>query len=230
MEGLAAKELPVRSGLRSSTAGAPSCSTGRTASRGCGRSSAAWTGGARPRSPCGRSSAGRAPAARPARTSLSSAQVASSSSRIGASRRKARAMASRWRWPPDSFTPRSPTIVSKPSDSAAMKSQPRSLRRRIHLVIGRVRACRSGCSRAPSGGTASRPAARPRSHRCRLSCVRSGDVLAVDQDARRRSRRGTAAAARARWTCPSPTGRPGPRARPARSAGGSRRSTDAAPG
>ena len=37
---------------------------------------------------------------------------ASSKTRIGASARKARAMATRWRSPPDSFTPRSPTRVS----------------------------------------------------------------------------------------------------------------------
>ena len=44
--------------------------------------------------------------------SVSSALVASSSSRIGASFRKARAMAMRWRWPPDSRAPASPTRVS----------------------------------------------------------------------------------------------------------------------
>jgi hypothetical protein len=41
----------------------------------------------------------------------SSALVASSRMRIGASRRKARAMAMRWRWPPESWSPRSPTSV-----------------------------------------------------------------------------------------------------------------------
>ena len=30
----------------------------------------------------------------------------------GAARNTARAMATRWRWPPDNVTPRSPTIVS----------------------------------------------------------------------------------------------------------------------
>ena len=44
--------------------------------------------------------------------SESSALVASSRIRIGASFRIARAMASRWRWPPESLTPRSPTSVS----------------------------------------------------------------------------------------------------------------------
>ena len=46
--------------------------------------------------------------------SASRADVASSSSRIGASLRMARAMAMRWRWPPDSVTPRSPICVAKP--------------------------------------------------------------------------------------------------------------------
>ena len=44
--------------------------------------------------------------------SLSRLDVASSRIRMGASARKARAIATRWRSPPDSFTPRSPTIVS----------------------------------------------------------------------------------------------------------------------
>ena len=50
--------------------------------------------------------------------SASSALVASSSSRIGASRTRARAMASRWRSPPESVLARSPSRVSKPSGSA----------------------------------------------------------------------------------------------------------------
>jgi hypothetical protein len=45
-------------------------------------------------------------------TSESSALVASSSSRIGAFLSITRAMATRWRWPPDSLMPRSPTRVS----------------------------------------------------------------------------------------------------------------------
>ncbi len=47
-----------------------------------------------------------------ASTSESSALVASSSSRMGASSSITRAMAMRWRCPPDSFTPRSPTWAS----------------------------------------------------------------------------------------------------------------------
>ena len=45
-------------------------------------------------------------------TSLSSAEVASSSTRIGASFSTTRAIAMRWRCPPESFTPRSPTCAS----------------------------------------------------------------------------------------------------------------------
>ena len=40
------------------------------------------------------------------------ADVASSRTRIGASLRRTRAMAMRWRWPPESLTPRSPTWAS----------------------------------------------------------------------------------------------------------------------
>ena len=44
--------------------------------------------------------------------SVSSADVASSRMRIGGSTSSARAIASRWRWPPDSRVPRSPRTVS----------------------------------------------------------------------------------------------------------------------
>ena len=47
-----------------------------------------------------------------ASTSLSSEEVASSSTRIGAFFRMTRAIAMRWRWPPESLTPRSPTWAS----------------------------------------------------------------------------------------------------------------------
>ena len=47
-----------------------------------------------------------------ASVSLSTAEVASSSTSTGGSLRMARAIDSRWRWPPDSFWPRSPTTVS----------------------------------------------------------------------------------------------------------------------
>ena len=46
--------------------------------------------------------------------SVSNAEVASSKIKIGAFFKIARAMAIRWRWPPDSKTPFSPTMVSNP--------------------------------------------------------------------------------------------------------------------
>ena len=55
--------------------------------------------------------------------SLSSAAVASSSSRIGASFKNARAMAMRCRWPPENLTPRSPTMVASPCGNVSTKSQ-----------------------------------------------------------------------------------------------------------
>ena len=57
-----------------------------------------------------------------ASVSLSTDEVASSSTRIGGSFSTARAMEIRWRCPPDSFWPRSPTMVSYPFGSPMMKS------------------------------------------------------------------------------------------------------------
>lgn len=54
---------------------------------------------------------------------VSSADVASSSMRIGGFLRMARAMAMRCFWPPDSCTPASPTHVLRPSGSCEMKWQ-----------------------------------------------------------------------------------------------------------
>ena len=52
----------------------------------------------------------------------STALVGSSSTRMGAFLRKARAMDMRWRSPPESVTPRSPTCVRYPSGRRRMKS------------------------------------------------------------------------------------------------------------
>lgn len=52
----------------------------------------------------------------------SSAEVASSSARIGLLAMIDRARAILWRSPPESFTPRSPTKVSYPSGRAMIKS------------------------------------------------------------------------------------------------------------
>ena len=54
----------------------------------------------------------QAPSAPALSDSVSRCDVASSRIRIGAFFSSARAMASRWRWPPLSFCPRSPIIVS----------------------------------------------------------------------------------------------------------------------
>ncbi len=70
------------------------------------------TAGARWRSPSCPPSRHRASSWIAASTSLSSAEVASSRIRIGASFRITRASATRCRCPPDSFTPRSPTWAS----------------------------------------------------------------------------------------------------------------------
>ena len=67
----------------------------------------------------------RAIALRPSVTAraFSSSRPVVGSSRIRMDERRtaARASAIRWRWPPDSVTPRSPSIVSYPLESAPMK-------------------------------------------------------------------------------------------------------------
>ncbi len=69
----------------------------------------------------------------------SSELVASSSRRIGGSFRIARAIAMRWRWPPDKRIPRSPRNVSYPCGSVAQELVGfGGARRRLDLGIGRV--------------------------------------------------------------------------------------------
>ena len=55
--------------------------------------------------------------------SVSSAEVASSRIRIGASLSSARAIAMRWRWPPESNTPRSPDHGVEPGRIAPYEFQ-----------------------------------------------------------------------------------------------------------
>ena len=84
----------------------------RPRARRCGRPARSSRGGGRSRTSC-------APASTPASARLispsvevSTDEVASSRMRIRGSARIARAMAIRWRWPPDRVRPRSPTRVS----------------------------------------------------------------------------------------------------------------------
>ena len=77
----------------------------------CGRWS---TGDGQWRSPSCLPSAHRGYRSRAVSISESRAEVASSSTRIGASFKMARARAMRWRWPPDRRMPRSPTMASYP--------------------------------------------------------------------------------------------------------------------
>ena len=77
--------------------------------------------------------------------SASRCAVGSSSTSTGASERSARATVSRWRWPPESFAPSSPTSVSSPSGSDATQSPmrarserlPRAPRRSLPAARGR---------------------------------------------------------------------------------------------
>ena len=94
---------------------------------------------ARSRSRFGRASASRARRRIVSSDSLSSAEVASSNSSSGASFRNARAIAMRWRWPPDSFTPRSPTMVAMPLGRASMKSHRAAAAACQHFLVGGAR-------------------------------------------------------------------------------------------
>ena len=127
--------------------------------------------------------------------SASSDDVASSSSSSGASRRIARAIAMRWRWPPDSVTPRSPTGVSKPCGSRVDEfGRQRQLGRARDLGVGRLgpaeadvvarsRRRRSPCPAAPArcAGAASRGSASATGTPSKLTVPDSRIVEAQDQ-------------------------------------------------
>ncbi len=74
-----------------------------------------------------------------ASVSVSSAEVASSRIRIGGFFRKMRAIASRCFWPPDSLTPRSPTMVSSPAGQVGdHRVEPRPARGLDDLGLARI--------------------------------------------------------------------------------------------
>jgi len=79
---------------------------------GCDRRRSRSTADAPGSRSCDRPTAGRSPAGSPPRFRRRPRRAPSSRIRIGASRNKARAIARRWRWPPESRTPRSPIIVA----------------------------------------------------------------------------------------------------------------------
>ena len=83
----------------------------------------------------------RSRAARPriaASTRGSTADVASSRTSRRGRRTTARASAMRWRWPPDSEAPRSPTRVSSPSGSAATKPSACASRSAAHTASSSI--------------------------------------------------------------------------------------------
>jgi hypothetical protein len=75
------------------------------------------------------------------RFSASSAEVASSSNSIGASFNTARAMAMRWRWPPDSVTPRSPMLGGVAIAACARMNSSACARDGRFANVGFVLAC-----------------------------------------------------------------------------------------
>ncbi len=130
-------------------------------------------------------------------------EVASSRIRIRGSARIARAIATRWRWPPERRTPRSPTTVSYPSAKALGE-----LRRRARC--GRPRAT----SAARRGGPRERDVLADRAVEEERLLQDDAEVGAVRVEARpsrgrlrprgrgRTSARGTRRRGRSSWTCP----------------------------
>ena len=148
--------------------------------------------------------------------SASSALVASSSSSTGRSASSARAIASRWRCPPDSRTPRSPRYVS----IALRQARDELVRERrvaggAHLVVARVRAARSARSRRRSQQRSPAPAAPAR-------CAAHGQRVGASRGPRRRAHRARLGIVEAqqqlehRASCRRPTARPARASRPAR--------------
>ena len=135
--------------------------------------------------------------------------VGSSSSTSGASRRKARAMATRCAWPPDRPQPPSPTSVSSPCGSASAKSR-HARRAPRPRPPGRRRG--PGEADIVAQARRGRDAAAAR-HRPRAAAIRRQQghgVLAVDRDA---AASGRVKPIRMRSTedLPAPRGRRAPR-------------------
>ena len=140
--------------------------------------------------------------------SLSSADVASSRIRIGASLSNARAMAMRWRWPPESSAPRSPTSVSRPCGSSCANSSTYAMRAAAldrrrdpdsstpNAMLLRIESLNSTTSWLTSATL-----------RAQVAQVALAHVDAVDAAPRPRSRRRSAAPGRPAWTCRCPSAR-----------------------
>ena len=125
--------------------------------------------------------------------SESSADVASSRIRIGAFLRIARAMARRWRCPPDSRTPFSPTSVSNPCGSGADEVQRvRGVRRALDGLARRVRHRAVGDVGGDGVVEQRDVLAHQREVAAQIGERERVDVVAVEQDAARRSARRSA--------------------------------------
>jgi hypothetical protein len=97
-------------------------------------------------------SAARARPARRVRSRLSSAEVASSRIRTGASLYIARAIARRWRWPPDSWLPLWPITVSRPC--GRRRRSPAGWRAQRTARTRGLARCRPRCAQRHVGGDA----------------------------------------------------------------------------
>ncbi len=137
---------------------------GRSPGRGCARRGGPSTGGGRSRSRSGPRATSSSDRWMAASVSLSTDEVASSSTRIGGSLRMARAIDSRWRWPPDSFWPaladHRVVALGQVADELVRLGQPGGL---LQLRVAWRRGGRRPGSPARSPGTGTRPGRRSRS-------------------------------------------------------------------
>ncbi len=155
----------------------------------------------------------RAPARRGARTASSTSAsvwpsrlaVGSSSSSSGASRRNARASATRWRSPAESPAPRSPSTVSRPARQAGHHVvEPGRGDRRADLLVRRVAAAEAHVL-GDRGGEQMRSLGHPREPRAPGVGVELGEVDAPDADRsalggdEARAGRPAASTCRTRW-------------------------------
>ena len=110
--------------------------------------------------------------------------MGSSRTSTGASARSARASTRRWRCPPESRVPSSPTSVSSPSGSDSTQSRElRTPKRLVELGVGRVGARQAAGSRGSSNRRRAPPGRRARTYAATSSCAQLSHVVAVDRDA-----------------------------------------------
>ena len=216
-DGLVSEERVERAALAASDRVVPSSAIGRRRARPRDRPPRRSRAAARRSARCGRRPTSRRCASTVASVRVSTAESGSSSTSTRASEISARASATRWRWPPERLTPRSPISVSKPSGSWSRNastpaaSQAASTSSHGASVRPASRFSRSGAEN--STGRCVPTATAARSRRAQVAHVDAADLDAA-RSGRRSARRG-----RAGSTCRRPCRRRPRRSRPGRARG-----------